>query len=289
MDSSGSTPPPSFAPPVPPAPPRAPAAPEDLKKLDSRRVLARLIDALVIGVPTVAAAIAEDEGAYYVFLAFSLIYFFICEATLAQTLGKRVMGLRVMTRDGRAPSVNAVSVRTVLRLIDDGPIGLVVMLCTGKRRQRIGDLLAGTTVGSAGTEVPRPKANPLLAVYPAAWLIGAIVFITLPAPAASADEYRRQASEICQLANGPEPSDDQWAAIMQEMYARHAALRPPDDLQRVHAVLVRTDATVRDVFREIDAADGDQKVVRKWFPIEMQALKDRQDIVAPVLPACGMS
>jgi uncharacterized RDD family membrane protein YckC len=54
-----------------------------------------------------------------------------------------------MTRDGRAPSVNAVSIRTVLRLIDDGPIGLVVMVASGKRRQRIGDLLAGMVVAPA--------------------------------------------------------------------------------------------------------------------------------------------
>ena len=43
-------------------------------------------------------------------MALSLIYFFVCEATMAQTLGKRAMGLRVMTRDGRAPSVNAISI-----------------------------------------------------------------------------------------------------------------------------------------------------------------------------------
>jgi len=43
-------------------------------------------------------------------MALSLIYFFVCEATMAQTLGKRAMGLRVMTRDGRAPSVSAISI-----------------------------------------------------------------------------------------------------------------------------------------------------------------------------------
>jgi uncharacterized RDD family membrane protein YckC len=287
MDFSGSTPPPSFAPPAPPAPKAAPV--EDLKKLDGRRVLARLIDALVIGVPAIAASAAEDEGAYWVFLAFSLIYFFVCEATLAQTLGKRVMGLRVMTRDGRAPSVNAVSVRTVLRLIDDGPIGLLVIVASGKRRQRIGDMLAGTAVGSVQGEVPRPRANPLLAVYPAAWLIGALVFITLPTQTASADGYRQKAAAICRLAAGPEPSQEQWAVIMQEMYARHSALTPPDDLRQVHAVLLRTDATVRDVFLKINAAHGDQKVVRKLFPVEMRALQERQRLVAPALPDCGMS
>jgi uncharacterized RDD family membrane protein YckC len=279
MDFSASVPPPG----VPPIAPK-PEPVGDLKQLDGKRVLARLIDGLIVGVPAIAAAVAEDEAAYWVFLAFSLIYFFLCEATLAQTPGKRVMGLRVMTRDGGAPSVNAVSVRTVLRLIDDGPIGLIVMVASGKRRQRIGDLLAGTTVGRAVGDVPKPRANALLAVYPVAWLIGALVFVTLPS-SASADEYRVKASEICQLANGPEP--ETWTPILREMYSRHAALTPPDELAHVHAVLVQTDSALLDVFRQIEAAGGDQKVVRKLFPIETKALADRQQVVAPVLPACG--
>ena len=98
MDVRASIPPPS-APPRGPAlpavePPRAPVG--DLTRLDARRVLARLIDAVIVGIPTAVAVAAQDEGAYLVFLALSLIYFFLCEATL----GKRAMKLRVMTRDG---------------------------------------------------------------------------------------------------------------------------------------------------------------------------------------------
>jgi uncharacterized RDD family membrane protein YckC len=289
MDFPASTPPPSFASPTPPAAPRPTAPVEDLKKLDGKRVLARLIDGLIIGVPSTVAALAEDEGAYWIFVAFSLIYFFICEATLAQTLGKKAMGLRVMTRDGAAPSVNAVSVRTVLRLIDDGPVGLVVMVASGKRRQRIGDLLAGTTVGRAVGEVPKPRANPLLAVYPAAWLIGAIVFITLPPSAASADEYRQKATAICQSVGDREPAEAEWTGIMQRMYDAHAALTPPDELKAVHAALVRTDADLLKVFQTIDAAHGNQKVVRQVFPIEIQALEERDRLVGPTLPGCAGS
>jgi hypothetical protein len=191
------------------------------------------------------------------------------------------MGLRVMTRDGRAPTVNAVSVRTVLRLIDDGPIGLIVMVASGKRCQRIGDLLAGTTVGRAVGEVPRPQSHPLLAIYPAAWLIGALVFITLPS-SASAEDYRARASEICRLGYGPE----QWAPIMQEMYSRHAALKPPKELEHVHAVLLQTDAALHDVFRQIQVAREDPKVVRRLLPIEAKAMQDGRDVVAPELPDC---
>ena len=34
-------------------------------------------------------------------VAVSLLYFFLCEALWGQTLGKRLLGLRVLMRDGR--------------------------------------------------------------------------------------------------------------------------------------------------------------------------------------------
>jgi uncharacterized RDD family membrane protein YckC len=285
MDFPASTPPPST-----PAPAPRPARVESFKQYDNKRVLARLIDLLIVGIPATYASAVRDEGAYWMFLAFSLIYFFVCEATMAQTIGKRAMGLRVMTRDGRAPSVNAVSVRTVLRLIDDGPLGALVMLVTGPKRQRIGDMLAGTHVGGAGAEVPRPKANVLLALYPTAWLIGAIVFITLPS-SASAQDYVQQATAICRSVGDREPSTAEWTGVMQEMYRRHTELRPPKEYVHVHEVLLETDSRLLEVFRTIDAAGGDanQKVVRQMLPVEMQALKTRDAVLGPVLPGCAGS
>jgi hypothetical protein len=185
-----------------------------------------------------------------------------------------------MTRDGQAPSVNAVSVRTVLRLIDDGPLGLIVLVCSGERRQRIGDLLAGTTVGEAGLAAPRPKPNALLALYPTAWLIGALVFITLPSSAA-ADDYRRQAQEICRLVNGPEPP--QWTPVIQQMYTRHAALVPPADLRAVHAALLHSDKLLLDSYATVEAG-GDEQSVRAQLST---AVQERHTIVEPELPGCG--
>lgn len=65
-----------------------------------------------------------------------------------QTLGKRLLHMRVVRKDGSMPSLGAYLLRWMLMLID-GPtmsgLGLIVMLIS-KNNQRIGDLAAGTLV-----------------------------------------------------------------------------------------------------------------------------------------------
>jgi uncharacterized RDD family membrane protein YckC len=78
-------------------------------------------------------------------------YHFALESRDGQTIGKRRYGIRVVSLDGEAPSARAVAIRSVLRLIDQLPVwylsGLVSMVRTGPdRRQRIGDVAAGTMV-----------------------------------------------------------------------------------------------------------------------------------------------
>ncbi len=85
-----------------------------------------------------------------VYLALVLLYYFALEATIGRTVGKLLVGLRVVGRDGARPSVGAVGIRTVLRVVDWLPVlylvGFVSMAATGARRQRLGDLAAGTRV-----------------------------------------------------------------------------------------------------------------------------------------------
>lgn len=85
-------------------------------------------------------------------LAFALItlaYYFAGEVSSGQTLGKRLLGLRVTRSDGRPADAGRIAVRTLLRLVDNLPwlyaLGLVVVLST-ERRQRIGDIFADTVV-----------------------------------------------------------------------------------------------------------------------------------------------
>jgi uncharacterized RDD family membrane protein YckC len=78
-------------------------------------------------------------------------YHFAFEARGGQTIGKRRYGIRVVAADGGPASPRAVAIRSVVRVADSLPVcyllGLISMVRTGPaRRQRIGDIAAGTIV-----------------------------------------------------------------------------------------------------------------------------------------------
>jgi uncharacterized RDD family membrane protein YckC len=78
-------------------------------------------------------------------------YHFGFEARNGQTIGKRRYGIRVVAADGGPASPRAVAIRSVVRIVDALPVcyvsGLISMVRTGPaRRQRIGDIAAGTMV-----------------------------------------------------------------------------------------------------------------------------------------------
>ena len=99
------------------------------------------------------------------YLAMLLLYFFILETRTGQTAGKRLLGLRVTGADANQPPAAAIATRTLLRLVDWLPLlyltGFITVLATGARRQRLGDLAAGTTVTIA---LPARRPHPALAV-----------------------------------------------------------------------------------------------------------------------------
>jgi uncharacterized RDD family membrane protein YckC len=135
--------------------------PEQPRQLSGRaggsRFLAAQIDhgfALVLFFVT-AMSLADDRpfqilpvvAAVSVYLA----YYFLSEWLLGGTPGKLVFRLRVRQVSGKRCTAAQTAVRTLLRLVEVNPLLLgaipagVVILAT-KRRQRIGDLLAGTVV-----------------------------------------------------------------------------------------------------------------------------------------------
>jgi uncharacterized RDD family membrane protein YckC len=145
--------------------------------LDNKRVAAALIDLLVLVL--VGLLLSSLSGAYttaarVVTVAWILYYYFALELLTGQTLGKKLMGLRVAQPDGSPPELRQVAVRTVLRLVDGLGVylvGLITMLVTGERRQRLGDLAAGTIVTTAEEEVTdlsdlEPHVEPEAPVVP---------------------------------------------------------------------------------------------------------------------------
>ena len=130
------------------------AAPIRGPKLDNRRVLAALVDLAIVGAGAALILFAGDsltgerQGALgAVILGWALYYFFALESGDGQTVGKRLMKLRVVRANGAPAGMREVAVRTVLRVVDNYLVGLIAMLATGERRQRIGDLAAGTDRG----------------------------------------------------------------------------------------------------------------------------------------------
>jgi uncharacterized RDD family membrane protein YckC len=113
--------------------------------------------------------------------ALSLGYFFLYEAIRGQTVGKRAMGLRVRSASGGRAGLNAISARTVLRLIDALPffylLGTLVALLSGSRRRRIGDWAGGTVVvrDEEVTEQESDRSPWRVAIYPAVWLAAVLL------------------------------------------------------------------------------------------------------------------
>jgi len=122
-----------------------------------------LVVAAIIFIPFVlfyAFSIIATGSAWYVrtifgpfegvlFLLF-VIYFTFYEGTSGQTIGKRMMHVKVVrVPTGQPPSLLRALVRNLLRIIDWLPVlyilGFLVSLLNS-RRQRLGDLVADTVV-----------------------------------------------------------------------------------------------------------------------------------------------
>ncbi|MGE5827948.1 MAG: RDD family protein [Micromonosporaceae bacterium] len=129
-----------------------------------RRISAALIDLglltvlfIVLGL-TIGESKMEDGTAsvnlnglqVLLFVVLVLLYYFAFEAAIGQTIGKLILGLRVVRVDGGRPSMAAIATRTLLRIIDGLPllylVGFIMVMATGERRQRLGDVVAQTKV-----------------------------------------------------------------------------------------------------------------------------------------------
>lgn len=110
-----------------------------------------IIGAIVGGLTGLLGAARFSGDAILLVLAGQFLYFFVLEIATGQTVGKRFMNVRVVALDGSPVTMRIRAVRNVLRFIDVLPLyyasGLLSLITTGRsRRQRIGDVVAGTTV-----------------------------------------------------------------------------------------------------------------------------------------------
>jgi uncharacterized RDD family membrane protein YckC len=128
-----------------------------------RRFVAALIDGILLGIVSYLLAIVTGqttEAGFNLqgapaFLAFLIGfgYFIVLEATLGATLGKLIMGLRVLKLDGSPIGWGPSVIRNLMRIVDFLPfayIAGIVAVLVSKKKQRLGDMAAGTAVVRRG-------------------------------------------------------------------------------------------------------------------------------------------
>ena len=84
-----------------------------------------------------------------VFLFVIFAYFILMEAYIGWTVGKRVLGMKVVNTAGNKIGLSKSVIRNLLRLVDGLPafniLGIVLIVCSSKS-QRFGDYVAKTFV-----------------------------------------------------------------------------------------------------------------------------------------------
>jgi uncharacterized RDD family membrane protein YckC len=121
------------------------------------RLLALAIDQVIafalmlIAIAFVPESLPQVKAVFFVLVY--LAYFVVLEALWSRTLGKFFQGLVVRKLDGNPCDWKAALIRGSLRIFEVNPLllgglpaGLVII--ASERKQRIGDLLAGTVVVS---------------------------------------------------------------------------------------------------------------------------------------------
>lgn len=126
------------------------------------RIIAHIIDLFLMAIGLIAGSLVISQASVIVgpgiaglvtavFTTFFIFVYFIVSEMLmkGQTIGKKLLGLRVVTIEGRPLGWSGSFLRNVLRIADLLPgtylLGLVTMFLN-ERSQRLGDLIAGTIV-----------------------------------------------------------------------------------------------------------------------------------------------
>jgi uncharacterized RDD family membrane protein YckC len=136
-----------------------------------KRIVAALVDSLVAAVVLIFILLLIHQGFSDLlmvnaeFLAVTFLYYFVQETAFASTVGKNLFGLRVVGKSGDPVSTQEALGRNLLRIIDWLPIlylvGGLTIIVSGKK-QRLGDIVAGTVVTIVAKKETTPPPAPFL-------------------------------------------------------------------------------------------------------------------------------
>ena len=122
-----------------------------------RRILAILVDGVVLGIPFwlisslfgTTSASNSGSATTLISVVIFLLYYILMEGYLGQTIGKMLLGIKVVREDtDKVPGLGAATIRTLLRIIDGlfgYLVGFIAVMASAKR-QRLGDMAAHTLV-----------------------------------------------------------------------------------------------------------------------------------------------
>ena len=123
------------------------------------RAVAAIVDTVLLGamgylIANVSGGTTADGfdlkgGPFFLWVILAIAYYIVMEATVGATIGKLLVGLRIVALEtGKPVDWQGSTVRNVARLIDGlffYLVGAIVIWFSGKK-QRLGDRLAGTIV-----------------------------------------------------------------------------------------------------------------------------------------------
>lgn len=113
------------------------------------------IFALISG-DTSGISFSVDGAPACLYFLVAIAYYPVMEVLLGGTVGKMVMGLKVVKEDGSPLDWGAGIIRTLLRIIDALPAFYLlgaILVWTSPRKQRLGDRVAKTLVVKKGAVV----------------------------------------------------------------------------------------------------------------------------------------
>ncbi|WP_257668371.1 RDD family protein [Parapedobacter tibetensis] len=107
----------------------------------------------VIFVGILAGTGASEVGFVVLLVIYALLYVFydlVCEVFFnGQSVGKRAMKIRVISLDGTQPTIGQYLLRWLFRIVDfvlTSGVGAIISVAATKNKQRIGDIVAHTTL-----------------------------------------------------------------------------------------------------------------------------------------------
>ncbi len=126
------------------------------------RIIGRLLDFLVlIGYCVIIFAVIGfgnlgrfmENNAWFIvlFIAFPVVFYdLLSEIFLnGQSLGKKIMGIKVISLSGSQASFSQYLIRWLFRIVDfsfSGSLVALIMVAASEKKQRLGDLIAGTVL-----------------------------------------------------------------------------------------------------------------------------------------------